>query len=203
MSKNPKKKKYKDMKIGQKAARIGLDSEKDIQKAINKNEHFKELIKNCLNNLTLESKRKIKTKKKKRLTKKDITIDIGDSSIGVSIKSSKRTSFHQVDRRRLEDWKDFLNMHENIYEIIKEAALRISNNPQAKFIKKEDQDTIKNFFQENYKIMLKEIFTRDEEDLILLLINNKMNKTIYIFKIQECLKYVYCFIHFIVDQKQN
>lgn len=184
------KNKYEDMEIGQKAARIGLDSEKDIIDAINSNERFRTLLKNCLENLGYDSTGNLSSNKGATQTKKDITVRIGENSIGISIKSSKKTSFHQTDRRRLENWKEFLDMPENIYEIIKEASLRISNNPRAKFIEVGNQKVVKNFFKNHIETIVTEIFTRSEEDLLLFLINNKMDKLIYFYRMSDVLEFL-------------
>lgn len=189
MSKNPDDK-YKDMDIGQKAARIGLDSEQDIINAINSNERFRNILRKCLENLGLDSSGDLSSNKGATQTKKDITVRIGQKNIGISIKSSKKTSFHQTDRRRLERWKEFLNMPDEVYNIIKEAALRISSNPRAQFIERENQTIIKDFFSEHYETVVAEIFTRNEEDLLLFLINNKMDKVIYIYRMNDILEFL-------------
>jgi len=184
------KDKYEDMEIGQKAARIGLDSEQDIIDAINSNERFRNLLRKCLEKLNFNSNGNLSSIKGATRTKKDITVRIGENSIGISIKSSKKTSFHQTDRRRLEKWKEFLNMPDNIYEIIKEASLRISNTPNAKFIEVGNQRDVKNFFQNHIETIVTEIFTRSEEDLLLFLINNKMDKLIYIYTMNDVLEFL-------------
>jgi len=189
MSKRPKDK-YEDMEIGQKAARIGLDSEQDIINAINSNEEFKNLLRKCLDNLGFNSAGNLSSEKCAPQIKKDIIVNLGEDSIGISIKSSKKTSFHQTDRRRLEKWKEFLNIPDNIYKIIKEAALRISNDPKAKFIEIGNQREIKNFFLNHYETILTEIFTRNEENLLLFLINNKMNKIIFIYRMSDVLEFL-------------
>jgi hypothetical protein len=81
-------------------------------------------------------------------------------------------------------------MPDEIYNIIKEAALRISNNSRAQFIEGENQTVIKNFFSNNYETIITEIFTRNEEDLLLFLINNKMDKIIYIYRMNDVLEFL-------------
>ncbi len=184
------KDKYEDMEIGQKAARIGLDSEQNIINAINSNERFRKLIRKCFEKLGISATGNLRSNKGATQTKKDITVRIGENSIGISIKSSKKTSFHQTDRRRLEKWKEFLDMPNSIYEIIKEAALRISNTPSAKFIEVGNQREIKNFFQNHIETIVTEIFTRSEEDLLLFLINNKMDKIIHIYRMSDVLEFL-------------
>jgi len=124
---------YEYMVKGQKEARIGLDSEEDIIRMINFNEKFRNLLKECLITLGFNPKERIIARKDG--VKTDILIRINEQEeIGVSIKSSTKTSFHQLDRRRLEEWKTFLNMPDEIFEIIKEAILRIARNSRNKFI---------------------------------------------------------------------
>jgi len=65
-------------------------------------------------------------KTRKEDIKTDIFIRINEQEeIGASIKSSTKTSFHQLDRRRLEEWKNLLNMPDHVFETIKEAILRV------------------------------------------------------------------------------
>lgn len=178
------------MKLGQKAARIGLDSEKDILNAINKNEIFRNHILEGLKELGFAQKGELSCFKKERRSKKDIIIKNNDELLGVSIKSSRKTSFHHLDRRWLDDWKSFLKMPKNIYTIIKSSILRKASQSRSKFIIESDRKLIKEFFQEKYEIIIKEIFMRDEEDLILLLINNKLSKEIHIYRMDECLDFI-------------
>ncbi len=136
---------YEHLEKGKKEARIGLDSEQDIINRINFDEKFQNLIKDCLLKLGFNVQGKLRARKDG--VKTDIFIQInGQEEIGVSIKSSTLTNFHQLDRRRLEEWKNFLNMPDDIFEIIKEAILRVARNPRAKFILERDRSKIKDFF---------------------------------------------------------
>jgi hypothetical protein len=109
-----------NMKKGRKEARIGLDSERDIVQLINTNEQFRDLIKRCLQELGFVIKGEIKARRDSMKT--DIFIE-DNSKIGVSIKSSTKTSFHSLDRRWLEKWKELLTMPDDIFIVIKEAIL--------------------------------------------------------------------------------
>lgn len=88
------------MKKGEKEARIGLDSEKKIVEKINSDEVFRNSLKECLVKLGFGPKNDIKAQRNNLKT--DILIRI-DGNIGASVKTSTRTSFHQLDRRSLED----------------------------------------------------------------------------------------------------
>lgn len=176
-----------NMKKGQKEARIGINSEKDIVKLINTNKQFKNLIIKCLNELGFIIKGQIKARKNNR--KADIFIE-DNSKIGVSIKSSTRTSFHSLDRKWLKNWKEILDMPDYIFNIIKEAILRIARNPKDQFIIQKDRNVIKDFFMINISNIINEIFTHNEKDLKLLMINDKMKRKIYLFNIKEAVNFL-------------
>ncbi|MEM0016970.1 MAG: hypothetical protein QXJ48_00340 [Candidatus Korarchaeum sp.] len=177
------------MEKGRKEARVGLDSEKDIIHRINFDVRFGNLLKECLNRLGFDIEEEIKAQKIKNV-KTDILIKI-DDEIGVSIKSSTRTSFHHLDRRRLENWKDLLNMPNDVFNIIKEAILRVAENPRNVFILERDRPGIRGFFTKYLKDILKEIFIKGEENLKILMINDKQNRKIYVFKISDVIDFIY------------
>ncbi len=190
-SKKDSKINYESLATGQKAARIGLDSEKEIINAINTNQSFRELVRNCLQNLGFMYEGEMTCEDAPKNMKTDITIKIARRPIGVSIKSIKETSFHQTDRRRLEKWKEFLNMPDNIYDIIKTAIIRKAEKGRAsKFILDKDKKTIRNFFSAKYEIIIKEIFSREEKDLLILLINNIKDEKIYLYRMGDVFKFL-------------
>lgn len=76
------------MRKGQKEARIGLNTEKDIVALINTNERFRNSIKQCLENLGFDLRKEIRARIDNM--KADIFIE-NDWQIGVSIKSSTKT----------------------------------------------------------------------------------------------------------------
>jgi|Deesub1362A_J573_1020465.scaffolds.fasta_scaffold00525_34 hypothetical protein len=180
---------YEEMEKGQKEARIGLDSEKDIIEMINTNYNFQNALKSCLEVLGFTPKEKIVAYKNG--IKTDIFIKIGDEEVGVSIKSSTKTSFHQLDRRRLEEWKSFLNMPEDIFRILKEAILRVSRNSRDKFILESDKDKIRSFFAKHLKAIIDEIFRRGERNLKIFMINDKQKRKIYIFNMDDVLNFLF------------
>lgn len=180
---------YEHLEKGEKEARIGLDSEKDVINRINFDEKFHNIMKECLTKLGFNVQGRLRARKNG--TKTDIFIQINkQEEIGVSIKSSTKTSFHQVDRRRLEEWRNFLNMPDDIFETIKEAILRVAKNSRAKFILEKDRDRIKEFFVAHLSEVINEIFRRGEEKLKLLFINDKRKRRIYIFRMDDVIKFL-------------
>lgn len=171
-----------NMKKGRKEARIGLNSEKNIVKMINTNKQFNNLIKKCLNNLGFVIQDEIKAQKNDMKT--DIFIE-DTSKIGVSIKTVTTADYNHIDRRRLMKWKDFLNMPDDIYIILKESILRIARNPKALFIIQQDRSKIRDFFAKHINKIIREIFTHSEENLKLLMVNNKKEHKLYLFRMEE------------------
>lgn len=180
---------YEHLEKGEKEARIGLDSEQDIINRINFDEEFHNKIKECLTKLGFNVKGRLRARKDD--IKTDIFIQINEQEkIGVSIKSSTKTSFHQLDRRRLEGWKNLLNMPDDVFGTIKEAILRIARNSRAKFILEKDRDKIKEFFASHLSEVINEIFRRGEERLKLLIINDERKRRIYIFSMDDIIKFL-------------
>jgi len=178
---------YESMEKGRKEARIGLDSEKDIVRLINTDKQFKNLIKGCLNELGFVVQGEIKARKDKM--KVDIFIE-DDLSIGVSIKSSTKTSFHNLDRRWLEKWQESLDMPDSIFQIMKDAILRIARNPKDHFILYKDREEVKGFFERHTAKVINEIFTHGERDLKLLMINDRRKYKLYLFKMEDVISFV-------------
>jgi len=178
---------YENMEKGRKEARIGLDSEKDIVRLINIDKQFRNLIKGCLTELGFAIQGEIKAQRDEMKT--DIFIE-DDLKIGVSIKSSTKTSFHNLDRRWLEKWQEGLGMPDNIFKIIKEAILRVARNPKDYFILHKDREGVKDFFKRHTVEVINEIFTHNEKDLKLLMINDRRKYKLYIFKMEEVVNFL-------------
>ena len=176
-----------NMQKGQKEARIGLNSEKDIVTLINTNKRFRNSVKRCLENLCLGSGEEIKARIDNM--KADIFIE-NDLRIGISIKSSTKTSFHHIDRRWLENWKEFLNMPDDIFITLKEAILRIARNSKDYFILQQDRTRIKDFFVTHTANIISEIFAHAEKDLKLLMINDKRKHKLYLFRMEEVINFL-------------
>ncbi|MGC9107284.1 MAG: hypothetical protein ACP5IE_03720 [Infirmifilum sp.] len=180
---------YEHLEKGKKEARIGLDSEQDIINKINLDEEFHNKLKECLIKLGFNVRGRLRARKDE--IKTDIFIQINErEEIGVSIKSSTMTSFHQLDRRRLEEWKDLLDMPEGAFETIKEAILRVAKNSRAKFILEKDRDEIRAFFTDHLSEVINEIFRRGERMLKLLIINNKRKRRLYIFCMDDVIRFL-------------
>jgi len=182
-----------NMEKGRKEARIGLDNERDIVRLINTNKQFRRLIEGCLNELGFAMQGGIKA------WEDDMKADIfigNDLKVGVSIKTSTKTTFHHLDRRWLEKWKEFLAMPDDIFVTLREAILRIAKNPRDYFILPQDRARIKEFFAGHIKDIINEIFTHAEEDLKLLMINDKRKCKLYLFRMEEV-------INFVVKNAQN
>jgi hypothetical protein len=173
---------------GRKEAIVGLESEEEIMFLINKNAKFRENIKRGLFTLGFKIKGKISAYKDD--VKTDIFIKIDDTVFGVSIKSSTGTSFHQLDRRRLEDWKSLLDMPDDIFDTPKKAILRIAHNAKACFILPEDRHRISEFFLLNIERIINEIFVKNEQSLKLLMINDKVKRKLYLFKIEDVIRFL-------------
>ena len=178
---------YENMEKGRKEARIGLDSEKDIVRLINANKQFRNLIKGCLTELGFSIQGEIKAQRDS--VKTDIFIE-DDSKIGVSIKSSTKTSFHNLDRRWLEKWQEGLGMPDSIFQIIKDAILRIARNPKDYFILHKDRQEVKDFFERHTAKVINDIFTHDEKDLKLLMINDRRKYNLYLFRMEEVVDFL-------------
>ncbi|WP_158413782.1 PDDEXK family nuclease [Geoglobus acetivorans] len=180
---------YENMIKGQKAARIGLDSEKDIVHMINNNPNFQKSMIDGLSSIGYGNPSEIRAFKNG--SKIDIYIVLDDEKIGVSIKSISKADFHQLDRRRLEDWKILLDMPDYIFDILKDAILRIAKNSSAKFILEKDRDEIGNFFNNKLKTILEEIFRRSESNLKLFMINDKTRHRIYVYNMDDVIEFLY------------
>lgn len=183
---------YDCFEKGKKEARIGLDSEEDIIELINSDKDFQDAFKGCLTRLGFRSEGRLRARKAGRGSiKTDIIIELDSGEeIGASIKSSTKTSFHQLDRRRLEEWRDILRMPEDIFETLKDAILRVARNSRAPFILEKDRDRVREFFAGHLVEVVEEIFRRGEDNLKLLIINNKMMRKIYVFRMDD----VICFL---------
>ncbi|MEM1677566.1 MAG: hypothetical protein QXU63_05625 [Nitrososphaerota archaeon] len=176
------------MEKGRKEARIGLDSEEDIINRINNDSEFRNTLRKYIIYLGFTPEGEIIARKDR--IKTDILIKI-NGEIGISVKSSTKTSFHNLDRRRLENWKELLDMPDEIFKTIKEAILRVARNSRDKFILEADRVRIKEFFTRHLKTIIDEIFRKGEQTLKLLMINDKQERKIYIYNMDEVLDFLY------------
>lgn len=181
--------KYNNFEKGKKEARIGLDSEKELIYLINNDKDFRNLFLNCLNKLNFKFVQEIKAFKDKGV-KSDILITDGNKRLGISMKSYSKMDFHQLDRRSLDRWKEEINMPIKIYNVLRESILRKAKNSNSKFIVDKDKKIIREFFSKNLETIIHNIFTGGESHLKLLLINDKSNKKIFIFKMEDVLRFL-------------
>lgn len=179
---------YERMEKGRREARIGLNSEKEIINLINSDPKFQKSLRKCLFSLGFKSKKKITAYKDGLKT--DIFLRI-DGEIGISVKSSTATSFHQLDRRCLEEWASFLGMPGDIFKIMKESILRVARDSRDKFVYESDRDKIENFFGKRLKAVINEIFRKGEQSLKLLMINDKRTEKIYVFNMDDVINFLF------------
>jgi len=179
---------YEYMQRGQKAALVGLDSERIIITLINTDNQFKNLIKRCLKNLGFNIKGNIKASKNE--VKIDIYIEGKGIKIGASIKTTSLTSFHHLDRRWLKKWKETINISDDIYKILKDAIFRKSQNRSERFILSSDEEKLKNFFLEHSNEIINEIFTHSENDLKLFIINDQIKYKLYLYKMEDVVDFL-------------
>ncbi len=168
---------------GRKEARIGLDAESELLMRVNEDMNFRKRLTSCLRRLGFRLR---DVRMRKDGVKVDLVIESRSSKIGVSLKTSTRTSFHQLDRRRLEEWRDVLSMPDDIYWILRRSILRKASNRRAPFIEEEDREEIRDFFSAHLGQILEEIFRRGEQ-VDLLAIYNKRARKLYIFRMDDVL----------------
>ncbi len=168
---------------GRKEARIGLDAESEILRKVNEDATFRRNLILCLRRLGFRLQ---EIEMRKDGVKTDLIIESHSLKIGVSLKTSTKTSFHQLDRRRLEEWRKVLSMPDNIYQILKRSILRKASNRRAPFIEEGDREVIASFFSSHLEQILEEIFRRGER-VDLLAIYDKSAGKLYIFRMDDVL----------------
>ncbi len=178
------------MEKGQKEARIGLDAETEIVNKLNSDDKLRNDFIKCMSKIGFQVDNKFKAVKMGKNYKSDILICHSNCEVlGISLKTVKETKkgFHQVDRRWLDDWKNLLDMPDDIYNIFKDGVIRIAKNPRDKFILEKDQTKIKNFLKNKISIIIREIFVKNEKCLKILAIydKRKCNKELYLINIDD------------------
>jgi hypothetical protein len=83
-----------------------------------------------------------------------------------------------------------VEMPEDVFIIMKESILRVSENSRAIFILEKDRDRIKDFFASNLPKVIEDIFRRGEEKLKLFIINDKRKRRIYIFRMDDVIRFL-------------
>ena len=182
---------YEEEKPGRKSVVIGADGERGFKHGASNVEEFQDKLRECFKKFGLSSEGEMSAFKDAPRKKTDIVVDIGQSSIGTSIKTSTKSSFHHLDRRWLEDWKDELNMPEDIYEGIKSGVMKKAQEGRSgKFIQEEDQETVKDFILSNKTEIIHQIFTKDEENLDVMVLNDKTKNKYHFYKMDEFLNFL-------------
>lgn len=92
----------------------------------------------------------------------------------ISLKTVTNASFHQLDRRWLDEWRSKLEMPNEVYEILWEAILRKaraeSGNRKAVFIPPEHRKVVGEFIKSKLDVIIREVFVKDEADVKILAI---------------------------------
>ena len=81
-------------------------------------------------------------------------------------------------------------MPNEIFEVLKEAILRVAKDSKAKFILKKDRNKIKEFLASHLSKIITEIFRKKEEKLKLLIINDKRKRRVYVFRMDDVIKFL-------------
>jgi hypothetical protein len=177
---------YMIMSKGGKEAKHGLESEDELIALLNnKKEQFISLLSQLLPNLSYEVACKPTDRKKC-----DILLKGKETCICISLKTITNASFHHLDRRWLEDWKEILGMADYVYEIFHNAILRMARNRKDVFIRPDEQPVIRNFLREKLDIILREAFISNETDLKIFAIWDKLKYSqIFFFKIEDLINF--------------
>jgi len=149
------------IKSGSKPAKRGYLYENKFVELVNKNEKFNQSLKRLL---------KIKGRlKAKRITdnrkKTDVKLIVDNKKeIGLSIKTAE-ANFNQLERVWLRELARRHNMPKNIENKVNECLREKSKNRKGKFILDKYRDGILDYFKKNLKPILKDIFSKNEENL--------------------------------------
>jgi len=177
------------MKKGEKEAKQGFKAEIELVNLFNSKLRIQ--LFDCLNQLgiKLPSNYKFKAELNKiRTAKSDILLTNSKFKIGISLKTIHSANFHQLDRRRLEDWKSILNMPNEVFLILKEGILSKAKNRQNYLVPLEKQPIISSFIKKNLTEILREVFKKNEEYLKILAIYFKNENKIYLINLDDLLK---------------
>lgn len=187
---------YEKLGKGAKAARVGLDNEKNIVHLINTDEEFKKLIQKSLETLGFETNNiKEAINVKRRGAKTDVLLRTSSNELGISLKtvSKPKFDFNQVQRGRLEAFAKTFEMPEEIYKIFKTSILRkaeAENSRKCVFIEENNREKIAEFFLNKIDEVMCEIFTRKEDNLKIFIISNLPEKKLYIFNMNDLLNFL-------------
>jgi len=176
---------------GRKSVSIGAWGERGFMDAANDNEEFQNHLRECFKKFGLNYDGEISAYKESKEKKTDIVVNVGETHIGTNIKTSTKRSSQGADRRWLEVWKEKLNMPENMYDIMKAGILRKAREGRSgKFILEEDREIIEKFFIAKKEEIVRECFTKNEENLDVMVINDVRNKKFYLYKMDDFLNFL-------------
>lgn len=171
---------------GRKAALRGFYYENLFIDLVNNNEEFNRSLRYYFGDLNKPLKaHKVKNNK----FKSDVILAFGESIYGCSIKTSE-ADFSQLDRRWLVDLANKLNMPEDIYNKLLYCINNKRKNKNDKFILDIYKEPIINFFKQNLRSLLKELFTKNEEILQYLVICFYIEGSWYIAKLRDIFEYI-------------
>ncbi|MGC9113076.1 hypothetical protein [Acidilobus sp.] len=174
---------------GSKEAKHGIEAENILIKYFNED---KDVLRRCTNKLGVQLSESITIIKPNNRIKCDVMIKdiLEGATVCISLKTVTNASFHNLDRRWLNEWRSILKMPDEIYAILFESILRKARDPKAIFIHPKDREKIRQFIKNNINIILKEIFTRDEKDLKILMIWNKKGNELCMFSISDVISFL-------------
>lgn len=171
---------------GQKEARQGLEAERALIDYFNRD---KEGLRKCLSEIDVIPPSSFTVVKPERRVKCDLMLR-GDFTVCISLKAVKDASFHQLDRRWLDEWRGVLNMPQEVYNAIWEGIMRKARDPRAVFIDPKHWKVVGEFFRANLPKILREIFTRDEEDLKVLAVWDRRGNELCLFNMDEVISFL-------------
>lgn len=171
---------------GQKEARQGLEAERVLIDYFNRN---KEALRRCFSKIDVPVPNSFTVRKPENRVKCDIMIR-GDFTVCISLKAVKDASFHQLDRRWLDEWRALLGMPEQVYDAIWEGIMRKARDPKAVFIHPKDQEAVRGFFKANLPKILREVFIRGEADLKVLAIWDRRENLLCLFNVDEVISFL-------------
>lgn len=181
---------------GRRAARYGLNAEEELKGTLMARESS--LI-SCLKRigiLPLGSTVRVANitrAERNRYVKSDLCIHIeGDLNeiVCLSLKSVRTASFHQLDRRWLDEWKAVLNMNDDVYKVLWRSILRVAKNSRDVFIEAREQPLVKRFIEDKKRLIIEEAFRHGEKELKILAIWDRRgsHNTLHLFNMDDVIE---------------
>jgi len=171
---------------GRKPARRGFFFENKFIELVNSNEKFNRSLKSYFGDINIKLKAILVSDNR---LKTDVILYYGDCMYGCSIKTSE-ADFSQLDRRWLNDLATKLNMPVDIVDMLSVCIRNKMQNKNDKFILNQYRNAIINYFRENLRALLKELFVRNEEILKYLVVCFYIEETWYIAKILDVFEFI-------------